>query len=409
MAAFEMFALVEMLGRAGRLRLILQLIFFFSYLSNSGTYRKVHEAITREHCMDSLIQTVSLNLGPRSYPIQIGDGLIDQAGRICSELGLKGHAALITDRNVAALYANQASTSLENSGFRVSSHLVEPGEPSKSFNAATELCEDFARHGVNRQSFVVALGGGVIGDLAGFVASIYNRGIPIVQLPTTVMAQVDSSIGGKTAINLSAGKNLVGTFHQPVAVLADTKTLRTLGKREWNEGFAEVIKYGVIRERGLLSELREGNWNLQDLVRRCAAIKASFVESDEKELTGNRALLNFGHTLGHGIEAVAGYGHLLHGEAVALGMVAAAHLCAKRVGLPHEDVEELINTIKRFDLPTVLPRQLSRSDILQKVFADKKFADGKIRFVVTSRLGDARVAHDLIAEDLEFGLRSIES
>ena len=223
------------------------------------------------------------------------------------------------------------------------------------------------------------------------------------------MAQVDSSIGGKTAINLSAGKNLVGTFHQPVAVLADTQTLSTLGKREWNEGFAEVIKYGVIRERALLSELRQGNWNLHDLVRRCAAIKASFIEQDEKELTGSRALLNFGHTLGHAIEAVAGYGTLLHGEAVALGMVAAAHLCAKRVALPLEEVQELVSAISHFDLPTVLPRQLSRSDILKKVFADKKFADGQIRFVVTNRLGEARVAHDLTAEDLEFGLRSIES
>jgi 3-dehydroquinate synthetase len=191
--------------------------------------------------------------------------------------------------------------------------------------------------------------------------------------------------------------------------LADTKTLGTLGKREWNEGFAEVIKYGVIRERGLLAELREGSWKLQDLVRRCAAIKASFVEEDEKELTGGRALLNFGHTLGHGIEAVAGYGNLLHGEAVALGMVAAAHLCAKRAGLPNEDVEELINAIKHFDLPTVLPREMSRSEILKKVLADKKFSDGQIRFVVTSKLGEARLAHDLTAEDLEFGLRSIQS
>jgi 3-dehydroquinate synthase len=359
--------------------------------------------------MDPLIQTVSLDLGPRSYPIHIGDGLIDSIGRICSDLGLSGHAALVSDRNVGALYGAQTSAALEKEGFKISTHLVEPGESSKSFNAAAELCEDLARHGVNRQSFVVALGGGVIGDLAGFVASIYYRGIPVVQIPTTVMAQVDSSIGGKTAINLTAGKNLVGTFYQPVAVLADTKTLGTLGKREWNEGFAEVIKYGVIRERALLAELRQKSWKIQDLVRRCAAIKASFVEADEKELTGSRALLNFGHTLGHAIEAVAGYGNFLHGEAVALGMVAAAHLCAKRAGLPEEDVQELIETIKDFDLPTVLPRDMSRSQILKKVFADKKFSDGQIRFVVTSRLGAARLARDFTTEDLEFGLKSIES
>src|ERR1700758_2827457 len=203
--------------------------------------------------MDPLFQTVSLNLGSRSYPIHVGDGLIDHAGRICAGLGLKGRVALVTDRKVGALYGDRVSTTLKEAGFEVSTHSIEPGEPSKSFKAVAELCEDFTLHGVNRQSFVVALGGGVIGDLAGFVASIYYRGIPVVHIPTTVMAQVDSSVGGKTAINLCAGKNLVGTFHQPVAVISDTKTLESLGKREWNEGFAEVIKYGVIRERALLT------------------------------------------------------------------------------------------------------------------------------------------------------------
>ena len=216
----------------------------------------------------------------------------------------------------------------QDEGFKVSTHLINPGETSKSFDAAAALCEDFARLGIDRQSFVVALGGGVVGDLAGFVAAIYYRGVPVIQIPTTIMAQVDSSVGGKTGINLSAGKNLVGAFHQPFAVLADTTTLATLGRREWNEGFAEVIKYGVIREKRLLAELRDGTWELSDLVRRCVEIKASFVEEDERETTGSRALLNFGHTLGHAIEAVAGYGTLLHGEAVALGMVAAAHISA---------------------------------------------------------------------------------
>jgi 3-dehydroquinate synthetase len=222
------------------------------------------------------------------------------------------------------------------------------------------------------------------------------------------MAQVDSSVGGKTGINLSAGKNLVGAFHQPVAVLADTATLATLGRREWNEGFAEVIKYGVIRERGLLAELQDGNWKLPDLVRRCVEIKASFVEGDEKETTGSRALLNFGHTLGHGIEAVAGYGTLLHGEAVALGMVAAAHLSAERAGLQKEEVEELVNVIRRLDLPVKFPDGLSQTLILEKVFADKKFVNGKIRFVVTSKLGSATLAENITREDLESGLRAID-
>src|ERR1700736_5113758 len=358
--------------------------------------------------MDPLTQIVTIKLGARSYPVHIGENLLDEVGRICRGALLKGRAAIVSDTKVGDLYGQRVSTTLADSGFKVSIHLVNPGETSKSFEVAEGLCEDFARHGVDRQSFVVALGGGVVGDLAGFVAAIYFRGVPVIQIPTTIMAQVDSSIGGKTGVNLSAGKNLVGAFHQPVAVLADTATLATLGRREWNEGFAEVIKYGVIREKGLLKELHEGGWDLPDLVRRCVEIKASFVEQDERETTGSRALLNFGHTLGHAIEAVAGYGTLLHGEAVALGMVAAAHVSAERAGLRGEDIEDLMSVIRRFDLPTKLPDQLSRSQILKKAFADKKFVNGKIRFVVTPRLGSALLAENITVEDLESGLRAID-
>jgi 3-dehydroquinate synthase len=358
--------------------------------------------------MDPLIRIVTIKLGPRSYPVHIGENLLDEVGRVCRGALLNGRAAIVSDRKVGELYGQRASDALADAGFRVSTHLVNPGETSKSFEMAELLCEDFARHGVDRQSFVVALGGGVVGDLAGFAAAIYYRGIPVIQVPTTVMAQVDSSVGGKTGINLSAGKNLVGAFHQPVAVLADTKTLATLGRREWNEGFAEVIKYGVIREKGLLAGLRDSTWNLPDLVRRCVEIKASFVEEDERETTGSRALLNFGHTLGHAIEAVAGYGAFLHGEAVALGMVAAAHLSSERAGLQRPELEELVRVIRQFDLPTELPDRLSRSQILEKVFADKKFVNGKIRFVLTPKLGSAVLVGNLTVEDLEFGLRAID-
>jgi 3-dehydroquinate synthase len=358
--------------------------------------------------MDSLIRIVTIKLGTRSYPVHIGENLLDETGRICRGALLDGRAAIVSDRKVGELYGSRVANALVNEGFKVSTHLIDPGETSKSFKVAEQLCEDFARHAVDRQSFVVALGGGVVGDLAGFAAAIYYRGVPVVQIPTTIMAQVDSSVGGKTGINLSAGKNLVGAFHQPVAVLTDTTTLATLGPREWNEGFAEVIKYGVIREKGLLTELRDGTWNLPDLVRRCVEIKGSFVEEDEKETTGRRALLNFGHTLGHAIEAVAGYGTLLHGEAVALGMVAAAHLSAERAGLPKEEIEELVSVIRRFDLPTKFPDRLSRAQILEKVFADKKFVNGKIRFVVTAKLGSASLAENVTVEDLESGLKAID-
>ncbi len=358
--------------------------------------------------MNPLIRIVTVGLGPRSYPVHIGENLLDETGRICRGALLKGRAALVSDQKVGGLYGERVSEALAKEGFRVSTHLVEPGETSKSFKVAASLCEEFASQGVDRQSFVVALGGGVVGDLAGFAAAIYYRGVPVVQIPTTIMAQVDSSVGGKTGINLSAGKNLVGAFHQPVAVLADTTTLATLGPREWNEGLAEVIKYGVIRERGLLAELREGTSDLPDLVRRCVEIKASFVEEDERETTGSRALLNFGHTLGHAIEAVAGYGTLLHGEAVALGMVAAAHVSAQRAGLPENEIDELVGLIKQLELPTKLPTGLSQSEILEKVFTDKKFVHGKIRFVVTPKLGSARLTDDITLEDLQSGLRSID-
>src|SRR3984957_6373130 len=358
--------------------------------------------------MDTLIRVVTIKLGPRSYPVHIGENLLEETGRICRSALLKGRAAIVSDRKVANLYSERVSDALTNEGFKVSPHRVEPGETSKSFEVAASLCEDFARHGIDRQSFVVALGGGVVGDLAGFVAAIYYRGVPVVQIPTTIMAQVDSSVGGKTGINLRAGKNLVGAFYQPVAVLADTTTLTTLGRREWNEGFAEVIKYGVIREKGLLTELRDATWNLPDLIRRCVEIKASFVEEDEKETTGSRALLNFGHTLGHAIEAVAGYGTLLHGEAVALGMVAAARVSAERAGLPENDVKELPSVISRLGPPTRMPDRLPRSQILEKVFADKKFENGKIRFVVTPRLGSALLAENITIEDLESGLKAID-
>jgi 3-dehydroquinate synthase len=356
---------------------------------------------------DLQVHTVTINLSPRSYPVYIGENLLDEAGRLCRKASLNGHAALVTDAKVGPLYSKQVLKALTNSGFKASVHLVNSGELSKSFEVVATLCEDFARHGVDRQSFVVALGGGMVGDLAGFAAAIYNRGVPVIQIPTTIMAQVDSSIGGKTGINLSAGKNLVGAFHQPLAVLADTNTLRTLGRREWNEGFAEVIKYGVIREKRLLSELRNVAQSLPDLVRRCVEIKGSFIAGDEREITGSRALLNFGHTLGHAIEAVAGYGTFLHGEAVALGMIAAAYVSAKRSGLPEEDIKEIETAIKLFDLPTQLPGELSRSKILERVFADKKFIDGKIRFVVTPKLGCAWLADNVTIEDLESGLQAI--
>jgi 3-dehydroquinate synthase len=358
--------------------------------------------------MHSPVRTITINTESQRYSVYVGEKLLSEVGRICRQSSLSGRAAIVSDANVAALYGQTLSTEFANAGFKISTHVVAAGERSKSFATVTTLCEDFARHGVDRRSFVVALGGGVVGDLAGFAAAIYYRGIPVVQIPTTVMAQVDSSVGGKTGINLTAGKNLVGSFHQPAAVLTDVSTLSTLGRREWNEGFAEVIKYGVIRERELFSRLKRALPPLAPLVQRCVEIKASFVEGDERETKGTRALLNFGHTIGHAIENVAGYGTLLHGEAVALGMIAAANISARCAGLPAEDLQEIEAAIRQFDLPTKLPSELSRRRILKAIFADKKFVEGKIRFVVTPRLGTAVLVDNLTVKDLEFGLEAIE-
>jgi 3-dehydroquinate synthase len=358
--------------------------------------------------MEPLFRTVKIDTGSQCYSVYIGEKLLNEVGRICRSCSLSRRAAIVSDANVAALYGQTVSTALANAGFKISTHVVAAGERSKSFTDVTTLCEDFARQGVDRQSFVIAMGGGVVGDLAGFAAAIYYRGIPVVQVPTTVMAQVDSSVGGKTGINLAAGKNLVGSFHQPAAVLADLSTLSTLGRREWNAGFAEIIKYGVIRERELFSSLKRIPSQLGPLIQKCVEIKASFVEDDEKETKGKRALLNFGHTIGHAIENVAGYGTLLHGEAVALGMIAAAHISMKCAALSAEDLQEIESAIKRFELPTRLPSELSRRRILDTISVDKKFVEGKIRFVVTSRLGSAKLADNITMKDLEFGLQAIE-
>ena len=264
-----------------------------------------------------------------------------------------------------------------------------------------QLAELMARDTLDRSSIVVALGGGVIGDLAGFLAAIYYRGVPLIQLPTSVMAQVDSAVGGKTAVNLQAGKNLLGAFYQPRLVLADTLTLRSLGRREWNEGFAEIIKYGVIRSPALFSALEgDGPLDIDEIVEACVRIKADIVAEDEFETSGRRALLNFGHTLGHAIEAAAGYGALYHGEAISLGMRAAAYISRKRAGLSAEEVTRLKGLLEKFSLPTQLPPDLSPDQIIDRTFADKKFVQGRIRFVLASRLGHAFVSDEVTREDL---------
>jgi len=267
-------------------------------------------------------------------------------------------------------------------------------------------CDLLAGHRLERKSFIVALGGGVVGDLAGFVAAAYLRGIDFVQAPTTLLAQVDSSVGGKVGVNLKAGKNLVGAFHQPRLVLCDLATLRTLPPREFRAGLAEVIKYGIIYdaaffarlERDLPKLLRRDAAGLAEVVARCCEIKAEVVRQDETE-TGVRAILNFGHTIGHAIEAISGYGKYLHGEAISIGQVAAAKLSVRAAGLPVEEAERIENLFLRAGLPAAIKLSARRqAALIEAMRLDKKVSEGQIRFVLARRIGQVEPGHKIAPE-----------
>jgi 3-dehydroquinate synthase len=360
------------------------------------------------HSMSTSNRRVTVPLTNRSYDVVIGNGILEQAGSLLREAGLNRPVAVVTDERVEELYGQTLLAALADARFASSLHIISGGEPAKSFAMAEEVSESLAGAGVDRSSLILALGGGVIGDLAGFVASIFARGIPYVQVPTTVMAQVDSSVGGKTAINLGAGKNLVGSFHQPALVIVDPDTLATLGSRERNEGFAEVIKYGVIADRSLLDGVENfSDEKMTEIVRRCVQIKASIVAEDEREESGKRALLNFGHTIGHAIESAAGYGKLLHGEAISLGMRAAGWLSMKYAGFPTRHQERLIHLLKQLSLPVVLPDEITTAAVMERVFADKKFHRGQIRFVLSTGFGSAFVSEKITRTDLESAVDSL--
>ena len=258
--------------------------------------------------------------------------------------------------------------------------------------------------GLDRQSFVVGLGGGMIGDISGFVAAIYHRGIPHVQIPTTLLAMVDSSIGGKTGVDTRAGKNLIGAFHQPSLVIDDLDVLKTLPRRQFNQGFAEIIKHAIIADAKMFRILQ--SWKagaapaLQWLIKRNIQIKSRIVAKDERDRTGQRALLNFGHTVGHAIERAGNYRKFLHGEAVSLGIVAACAISVKRAGLPADQRAAIVDLLERFELPTRLPPKFPRKKILDAVRFDKKFESGKIRFVVTPRIGVAYVTDNVTLHDI---------
>jgi 3-dehydroquinate synthase len=341
------------------------------------------------------MRAVEVSLGSRSYSIFIGPDLLSRAGKECARLGLGKRCAVFTDETVAKLHAEPALESLRRAGFEPVLVTVPPGEKSKSVRMVERCYDELAGHRLERKSFIVALGGGVVGDLAGFVAATYLRGLPFVQIPTTLLAQVDSSVGGKVGVNLRAGKNLVGAFHQPRLVLCDLSTLATLPDREFRAGLAEVIKYGVIYDAPLFRRIernldrilaREMKW-LAELVARSCEIKAEVVSQDEME-TGARAILNFGHTIGHAIEAVSGYGEYLHGEAISIGQVAAARLSSRLRGLPAAEAERIKTVFARAGLPVTLaaPARL-KERLLGAMRLDKKVSQGEIKFVLASAIG----------------------
>lgn len=352
-------------------------------------------------------ETVRVELGPRSYDVVVGAGLVGEAGRLMAPLLAGRSAVVITDRVVAGLYLDATLDALRTAGFAPSHLIVESGEHSKDLATLGGVLENILGRGIERSTALVALGGGVVGDLTGFAASILLRGVPFVQIPTTLLAQVDSGVGGKTGVNSSLGKNLIGTFYQPRLVLADVATLDTLPLRERRAGYAEVVKYGLIDDPAFFAWLEQNDAALLDgdpdalrtaVAHSCRA-KARIVAADERE-SGNRALLNLGHTFAHALEAEAGYdGSLLHGEAVAYGIV-LAHRLSAALGLCSEgDAARVAAHFRAVGLPgeaDALPAiRWNSAALIERMKHDKKVRDGRMTFVLTRGIGRAFLSRDV--------------
>jgi 3-dehydroquinate synthase len=351
---------------------------------------------------------VQVDLGERSYGIYIGEGLLSRAGAL---MGGRLHAGqrvmVVTDSRVGPLYLDELEISLQEAGCRVASCVVPEGEASKCVEQLSRIWSAAVDARLDRSSMIIALGGGVVGDLAGFAAASFLRGIDFIQIPTSLLAMVDSSVGGKTGINLPQGKNLVGAFHQPSMVIADLKLLSTLSPREFSSGLAEVVKYGVIHDAGLFAMLEQEASRIRklemqpltDLVTRSCEIKAEIVRQDERE-GGVRAFLNFGHTLGHAIENVSGYGVHLHGEAIAAGMVYAARVSEQQCGFSPTDTARLVGLLQAFDLSTTF-EGASWDELFQVMTADKKAQNAIPRFVLCDKLGKANLPVEVPVEILK--------
>lgn len=361
---------------------------------------------------------VQVDLADRSYTIEIGPGLIETCGAAIKPFCKAGSCVVVSDENVAKHYLDVCMTSLHGAGLTARSIILPPGESTKSYAHFESLLDDLLAGGIERSTVLIALGGGVIGDLVGFVASVALRGLPFVQIPTTLLSQVDSSVGGKTAINSKAGKNLIGTFYQPKLVLADTDTLNTLPRREVLAGYAEVVKYGALGDADFFDWLEANGKAMVDgdaearsyAIEKCCRMKADIVARDEFE-DEVRALLNLGHTFGHALESRCGYGpDLLHGEAVAIGMVMAFELSVRLELCSGQDAVRVHRHFNAIGLRT-RPQQVSGydwnvDDLVSRMASDKKVMNGKLTFILARRIGDAFVTQDVPVDALRETVRA---
>jgi shikimate kinase/3-dehydroquinate synthase len=360
----------------------------------------------------------------QSYPVFVGYGLLDKLGEKMKQRGVSGTAVVISDENVFSFYGGKVGGILSDAGFAVNSFVLPPGEETKCMDSATKIYDYLIEHRIERDDVIVALGGGVVGDLTGFVAATFLRGVAWVQAPTSLMAMVDAAIGGKVGVNHPEGKNLIGAFYQPSLVLADCETLKTLPRRELTSGWAEVVKYGLILDKEFFEFLEVNAAKLRRLrrglltraVARSAIIKAGVVSQDEKEREGKRTILNYGHTIAHGLEAATHYRRFLHGEAVAIGMMAAAKL-SQRLGLASPElVERQRAVLQQFGLPTSLraamksgqsSRRLNPAKIITAMELDKKVKGRAIRWVLLEDIGKAVVCGEVPQHDVEAVLKEL--
>jgi 3-dehydroquinate synthase len=370
-------------------------------------------------------QTVCVSLGPRTYEILIGANLLPQTASLIWRWHVQ-HAGkppaaprglIVTDTHLADTHAATVQTSLRAAGWQTETVVLPAGEPSKSLDIVATVYDRLIEWQADRQTVVFAVGGGVIGDAAGFVAATYTRGVPFVQIPTTLLADVDSSVGGKVGVNHPRAKNMIGAFYQPMGVLIDTTALETLPDREYHSGLAEVVKYGVILDADLFAELEtfadELNarkpQQLARVIARSCRLKADIVEKDEFERTGLRAALNYGHTFAHAFEALCGYGELLHGEAVSIGMVCASRLAERRGLIDAAVTARQVKLLERFHLPITLPAgtRFSADDAIGRMRLDKKAIAGQLRFVLPTRLGHVETIAQIPEADVRAVLATV--